>query len=65
MSKENGRIFFYGFVVGTVLMPIPNFFFWSGILDHVETIFRYAGFVLFAACGSTIIVQVVRTSFGK
>jgi len=67
MSKYNSRIFFYGFVVGTVLllMPIPNFFFWSGVLDHVETIFRYLGFVFFATCGITIIVRVARTFFGK
>jgi len=47
MSKDNTRIFFYGFVVGTVLllMPIPDFFFWRGVLDHVETMFRYLGFV--------------------
>jgi putative Mn2+ efflux pump MntP len=67
MSNDNTRIFFYGFVVGSVLllMPIPHFVFWSGILDHVETVFRYIGFVLFAACGITIIVRVVRTFLGK
>jgi hypothetical protein len=67
MSSDNIRIFFYGFVVGTVLllMPIPSFFFWRGVLDHVETMFRYVGFVFFAACGITIIVRVVRTFFEK
>lgn len=65
MSKDNTRIFFYGFVVGSMLllMPIPNFFFWRGVIDNVETIFRYLGFVFFAACGITIIVRVVRTFF--
>ncbi|MBP1996706.1 hypothetical protein J2Z66_008354 [Paenibacillus eucommiae] len=49
MRKDNTRIFFYGFVVGTVLllMPIPSFFFWSGVIDHVESIFRYLGFIFF------------------
>jgi hypothetical protein len=67
VSKDNTRIFFYGFVIGTVLllMPIPHFFFWSGVIDHVETMFRYLGFVFFAVCGITIIVRVVRTFFEK
>ncbi|TMV42903.1 hypothetical protein FE783_36830 [Paenibacillus mesophilus] len=67
MSNDNTRIFFYGFVVGSVLllMPIPHFVIWSGILEYVETVFRYIGFVLIAACGIKIIVRVVRTFLGK
>lgn len=67
MKNDNIRIFFYGFVVGCalLLMPIPQFVFWSGILEHVETVFRYIGFVFFAACGITILVRVVRTFLGK
>jgi hypothetical protein len=67
MSKDNTRVFFYGFIVGTVLllMPIPHFFFWSGVLDQVEIIFRYLGFALFGACGITIIIRVARAFFER
>ena len=67
MNKENSRIIFYGFAVGTVLlhMSIPSFFFWRDVTDHVETIFKYVGFVLFAVCGVAIILQVIRAFFGK
>ncbi|MCR2805687.1 hypothetical protein [Paenibacillus soyae] len=67
MKQENTQIFFYGFIVGCVLllMPIPHFAFWSGIMEHIEAVFRYLGFVLFAACGLTIVVGVGRAYMGK
>ncbi|MCR2805708.1 hypothetical protein [Paenibacillus soyae] len=67
MRKDNTQIFFYGFVVGCVLllMPIPHFFFWSGIMEHVEAVFRYLGFILFMACGITVIVRVARAFMGR
>jgi putative Mn2+ efflux pump MntP len=67
LSKDNNQIIFYGFVVGSVLllMPVPSFFFWRDTIDQIETLFRYIGFVLFAICGITIIIRVIRTFFGK
>ncbi|HZG83696.1 hypothetical protein [Paenibacillus sp.] len=67
MNRENARIIFYGFIVGTVLMtmPIPAFFFWKDVTDVVETVFRYVGFVFFAVCGITVMLRVIGTFVGK
>jgi len=67
MRSEDTRIWFYGFVVGTVLMlmPAPKFFFWKDVVEHVETILQYIGFVFFAICGFIILAQVVRRFIGK
>lgn len=67
MSKDHTRIFFYGFVVGTVLLliPVPQFVLWNGILEHVETMLRFIGFIFFAICGIAILERVVRTLMGK
>lgn len=67
MTKDNIRIFFYGFVVGTVLMlmPVPKFFFWKDVIEHVEAVFSYIGFVFFAVCGMAVMLRVIRTFFEK
>jgi putative Mn2+ efflux pump MntP len=67
MRSEDTRIWFYGFVVGTVLMlmPVPNFFFWKDVIEHVESIFQYVGFVFFAVCGVALLVRVIRSFIGK
>jgi putative Mn2+ efflux pump MntP len=67
MNKDDNRIFFYGFVVGTVLMvmPVPRFFFWRGVLDHVESLYRYVGFIFFVICGVVILARVIRTIIKK
>ncbi|WP_316568810.1 hypothetical protein [Neobacillus sp. YIM B06451] len=60
MDKQ--RTFFYGLIVGFVLLilPIPHFFFWQDVTDIVEAIFRYSGFVLMVVCGIPLIFDVFR-----
>lgn len=64
---ERDRTYFYGFIVGVsmILLPIPRFFFWAGVMEHVETFFRYFGFVLFVCCGIPLVVAVVRQMLRK
>jgi hypothetical protein len=52
-------------VVGIAYMtiPIPNFFFWSGIIEHVNTFFKYLGFVLLVTCSIPLIYDVLRIIF--
>jgi putative Mn2+ efflux pump MntP len=59
---DKQRTFFYGFMVGFVLMilPVPHFFFWKDVTDNVEVIFRYSGFALMVVCGIPLIIDVFR-----
>jgi hypothetical protein len=49
-------------MVGFALMiiPIPHFFFWESILEHVNTFFRYMGFILLMICGLPLVYYVLR-----
>lgn len=60
MDKQ--RTFFYGFIVGFVLLilPIPHFFFLKDVMENVEVIFQYSGFVLMVVCGIPLIIDVFR-----
>lgn len=60
MDRE--RTFFFGFIAGVCLMslPIPEFFFWRGITEHVTAFFRYSGFILLVVCGVPLIASVLR-----
>jgi putative Mn2+ efflux pump MntP len=60
MDKQ--RTFFYGFIVGFAFMiiPIPEYFFWEGILEHIYTLFRYMGFILLVFCGLPLVYYVLR-----
>ncbi|MCA1030920.1 hypothetical protein LCL95_07805 [Bacillus timonensis] len=64
---ERQRTLFYGFIVGVVLMilPLPKFFFWEDVLDVVEAIFDYSGFILFVICGVPLIIHVLKNIFNK
>ncbi|GGI11806.1 hypothetical protein [Gottfriedia solisilvae] len=59
---DRQRTFFYGFIIGVTLMivPIHPFFFWRDVMDIVDTIFRYLGFVLFLICGGALIKDLYR-----
>jgi hypothetical protein len=67
MFREDIRILFYGFIVGTVLMvmPIPGFFFWRDVIEKVGALFRYTGFIFFTVCGIAILVEVIKAILRK
>jgi len=60
---DRQRTFFYGFIVGFVLMtfPIPTFFFWRDVMEHVELLFRYFGFLLLVVCAIPLMSDVLRS----
>jgi hypothetical protein len=64
---ERERTLFYGFIVGVILMilPLPEFFFWEDVLDVVNAIFDYSGFILFVICGIPLIIDDLKKLFSK
>jgi hypothetical protein len=61
------RTYFYGFVVGFILLvlPIPHFFFLSGVMEHVVVTFHYIGFILLLVCAIPLIVDVIKITVWK
>jgi hypothetical protein len=66
-KMERQRTLFYGFIVGVILMvlPLPEFSFWVDVLDVVEPIFDYSGFILFAICGVPLVLDILRNLFSR
>lgn len=62
ISMDRQKTLFYGFIVGFTMMilPIPEFFFWVDVIEHVESFFRWLGFIIFVICGVPIIYDVFR-----
>lgn len=62
MNLDKQRTFFYGFVVGFILMivPVPSFFFWRDVMEHVDAIFRNSGFLMLVVCGIPLVIDVFR-----
>ena len=59
---DKQRTIFYGFVVGFVLkiVPVPSYFFWVDVKEHIDAIFRNSGFLMLVVCGIPLIVGVFR-----
>ncbi len=60
MDKQ--RTYFYGLILGFVMLvlPIPRFFFWADIMEHVTAIFHYIGFILLVVCAIPLIIDVLK-----
>jgi hypothetical protein len=60
MDKQ--RTVFYTLIVGFTLMifPIPRFFFWDGVFEKVELVFRYFGFFIFILCCFILLLDFFR-----
>ncbi|WP_421378003.1 hypothetical protein ACOJQI_11890 [Bacillus salacetis] len=61
MDKQ--RTLFYGFIVGfaMLVLPIPNFFFFNGVIEDIGILFDYIGFALFVVCGISLIIKVAQS----
>jgi len=60
---DNQRTYFYGCVLGFILMSIrvPAFFFWVDIIEHVDFLFQFCGFVLLVICSIPLIFDILKT----
>lgn len=64
---DRQRTFFYGLIVGFIMLvlPIPQFFFWEDVMEHVTAIFHYIGFILLVVCGIPLIIDVLKITIVK
>ncbi|MFS1519541.1 hypothetical protein V1503_24240 [Bacillus sp. SCS-151] len=65
MDKQ--RTYFYGFIAGFVLiiLPVPHFFFWEDIIDIVDVVFQYSGFILLMVCVFPLVIEVFRNFYHR
>ncbi|MBO8172250.1 MAG: hypothetical protein H0Z33_10195 [Bacillaceae bacterium] len=56
------RRLFYVFVVGFgfSVIPVPRFFFWSGIVDQIASFIHSIGFIMAMIAGIMLMVEISR-----
>jgi hypothetical protein len=59
---DRQRTFFFGFLVGVslLLISVPHFFFWVDIIEIIDKLVDYLGFILIVICGPPLIWDVVK-----
>jgi hypothetical protein len=61
------QIYFYGMILGALLMIVPayNYFFLFGVVYEFFELLRYLGIIFFIMCGIPIAITVIKTLLNK